>query len=64
MAPIPKINHINPSLRFLMYCDYLNKSECEVVLTRDNTKTSSIFSYINKKIELYMTFTRPFVISG
>ena len=30
-------------------CYYLNKSECEPVLTSDNTKTSSIFSYINKK---------------
>ena len=35
------------SLSFVLF--YLNKSECEPVLTRDNTKTSSIFSYISKK---------------
>ena len=35
------------SISFMLF--YLNKSECEPVLTRDNTKTSSIFSYINKK---------------
>ncbi len=38
-----------PRLRLNVSDDYLNRSECEPVLNSDNTKTSSIFSYINKK---------------